>query len=96
MGGLIGLALSGVAWYGIKLIVAPAVIAETPLDIGKKWFVWVSLVVCLTTLSKFLSGFDTEHFARWVLAMFTFSLPAFLLGFAYGKFFKFKAQPTNT
>lgn len=87
--------VSAAVGYGIFRAVAPRGNAQSPTQMGRKWFAWSALVSTLTTLPKFVRTFDVDPFVVWMISLVTFGGIAFALGWVYGKFKGLKAPSVD-
>lgn len=78
--------VSAAVGYGIYRAVAPRGNAQSPSQMGRKWFAWTALVSSVTLLPKFFRTFDIDSFSVWmIIGIATYGGIAFCLGWAYGK-----------
>ena len=89
MGAIPSVLIAGVVAAIIFYLASPKGRVTTPSDIGRKWFSWAAVVICLAILPNYIRDTsDDVVLVKWVIDMVFFGGGAFLLGLAYGKFFK--------
>ncbi|GMV56777.1 MAG: hypothetical protein AMXMBFR6_25820 [Betaproteobacteria bacterium] len=72
--------------YGIYRAVTPKGNAQSPTQMGRKWFAWMALFSSVTLLPKFFRTFAIDPFAVWlIVGIVTCGGIAFGLGWIYGK-----------
>lgn len=84
-------ALAGAVGYGIYRLTNPKHKPASPLDLARKWFAWMAVLVSFATLPPFFRLFDVNSIAMWVIALVFYGGLAFGAGWLYGKFVKFSA-----
>lgn len=89
MGAIPSVLIAGIVGAFIFYLASPKVGLTTPSDIGRKWFAWAALIICLAILPNYIRDTsDDVVLVKWGIDMVFFGGGAFLLGWAYGKFFK--------
>lgn len=78
--------VSAAVGYGIFRTVAPKGNAQSPTQMGRKWFAWMALVSTVTLLPKFFRTFAVDPFAAWIINLVILGGIAFALGWVYAKF----------
>ena len=89
MGVAIALAIGYVLYRIIKTKDSPSKAS----DYGRNWMAWIVMISTMATLPNAINNPSPDTIAKGVVALIVFSLIAFLVGFAYGKF---KLRKTNT
>lgn len=92
---LITVGLGGAVGWGLKSLIGPAGQPNNAGELGRKWAGWIILAVCVSLLSKFFGKLDAVSFFKWLAGGGTWVAVAYVLGWVYGKFFKFKSTPTG-
>lgn len=77
--------IAGAIGYGIFWLIAPKGRAETPAQIGRKWFAWLAFAITITLLPKFVRTFDINPLAVWALNFIVWGFIAFIGGWLYGR-----------
>ena len=88
---LITAAASGAVGFGIYRLTHPKHQPGSPLDLGRKCFAWMAVVVSFATLPPFFRHFDADSIATWVFGLVVYGGLAFGAGWLYGKLVKFGA-----
>ncbi len=79
----VGIAVS--IGYVMFRVLSPMGRAETPTQMGQKWFAWVALATTILYLPKFLRTFHMDPFETWILNLMGIGGLAFVSGWLYGK-----------
>ncbi len=90
-GALITVAASGAVGYGIYRLTRPKYELASPLDLGRKCFGWMAVIVSFATLPPFFQHFDANSIATWVFGLVFYGGLAFGAGWLYGRLVKFRA-----
>lgn len=90
-GALITVAASGAVGYGIYRLTRPKYELASPLDLGRKCFGWMAVIVSFATLPPFFQRFDANSIATWVFGLVFYGGLAFGAGWLYGRLVKFRA-----
>jgi hypothetical protein len=77
-GALITVAASGAVGYGIYRLTRPKYELASPLDLGRKCFGWMAVIVSFATLPPFFQHFDANFIATWAFGL------VFYGGLAFG------------
>lgn len=78
----------GIGWW-LRDLIAPNGVSTTPAELGRSWAGWMVFIASVSLLSKFIGKLDADSLFMWLLAGGTWVAVAFILGWGYGKFFKF-------
>ena len=87
---VINVGLSFALGYAIYRVAAPRAAVSTPTQLGRKWFAWMAAIATVALMPRFFRTLDLNSFAVWLLNLIVWGGMAFLLGWVYGKFFRFK------
>ena len=87
---LITVGLGGVVGWWLKSLIGPAGQPNNAVELGRKWAGWIVLAVCFSMLSKFFGKLDAVSFFNWFAGGGIWVAVAYVLGWGYGNFFKFK------
>lgn len=87
LGGLIGL------W--LRSLISPEGRAESAHEVARVWAGWVIFATCITMLPGFIGKLDGLSFFKWFVGGGVFVAAAYLLGWAYGNFFRFRDGETH-
>jgi hypothetical protein len=86
------LGLAILVGIGLHRCVAGSGVPITPVEMGRRWLAWLTLIVSITVLPKFFRNLDGDSFAQWLIGLFVFAPLAFGLGWVYGKYWAFKSE----
>lgn len=89
------IAMAGAVGYGIYRAIAPKHKATGPVDIGRRWFAWMALLVTVSSLPPFFRLFNVDSILTWAIGLVFFGGLAFGLGWLYAKLFRFKGGNTG-
>lgn len=78
-------ALAGAVGYGIYQLVHPRRKSASSVDLGRKWFSWMAIIVSFATLPSFFRHFDANSIAIWLINLVFYGGLAFAAGWVYGK-----------
>ncbi len=87
---LITVGLGGAIGWWIKSLIDPVGSPTNPVELGRKWAGWIVLGICMSMLSQFFGKLDFLSLFKWLVGGGTWVAVAYVLGWVYGKFFKFK------
>ena len=98
--------MAGAVGYGIYCLTVPKrKLLVTATDVGRKWLAWTAMAVTVSTLPPFFRLYSADTFLKWVIGLVFYGGLAFVVGWIYGRIFKFKAaegrpfelgQPTSS
>lgn len=88
---LITVGLAGAVGWWIKSLIGPAGSPTNPKELGRKWAGWIVFGACMSMLSQFFGKLDFLSLFKWLAGGGIWVVVAYVLGWGYGKFFKFKS-----
>lgn len=88
---LITVGLGGMVGWWLQSLIGPAGQPNNAVELGRKWAGWVVLAVCFSMLSRFFGKLDAVTFFKMLGGGGTWVAVAYVLGWGYGKFFKFNS-----
>jgi len=91
--GAMGVAMALAIGYVLYRIIKTKDSPSKASDYGRNWMAWIVMISTMATLPNAINNPSPDTIAKGVVALIVFSLIAFLVGFAYGKF---KLRKTNT
>lgn len=87
---LLTVGLGGLAGLWLRSLVSPHGRAESAHDVARIWAGWVIFASCITLLPGFIGKLDGLSFFKWFVGGGILVAVAYLLGWAYGNFFRFR------
>lgn len=88
---LITVGLGGAVGWWIKSLIGPASEPKNANELGRRWAGWIVLGTCMSMLSQFFGKLDFLSLFKWLVGGGTWVAVAYVLGWVYGKFSKFKS-----
>lgn len=89
---LVTVGLGGLVGLWLRSLISPQGIAETAHEVARVWAGWVIFASCITMLPGFIGKLDGPSFFKWFVGGGVLVAVAYLLGWAYGNFFKFRNE----
>lgn len=93
LGIVINVTLALAVGYCFFRLISPRTVS-TPTDVGRKWSAWAALASTATMMPPFFRKLDINSFALWLLGLVVWGVAAFLLGWGYGRFVKYRNSST--
>lgn len=87
---IITVGLGGMVGWWLRKLIAPKGKPDSAHEVGRVWAGWVAFGVCLSLLTRFFGRLDLDSFAVLVAVGGIWIAFGYALGWAYGRFFKFK------
>jgi len=82
--------LGGVVGLWLRSLISPQGGAESAHELARVWAGWVIFASCITMLPGFIGKLDRLSFFKWFVGGGILVAVAYLLGWAYGNFFRFR------
>lgn len=79
----------GIGWWLRKLI-SPLHAPVNAIELGRQWAGWIVFAACVSLLSRFFGKLDFMSFFSWLVGGGIWSIVAFVVGWGYGRLFRFK------
>ena len=87
---LITVGLGGMVGLWLRSLISPQGGAESAHELARVWAGWVIFASCITLLPGFIGKLDRLSFFKWFVGGGILVAVAYLLGWAYGSFFRFR------
>jgi len=87
---LITVGLGGIVGLWLRSLISPHGGAESAHELARVWAGWVIFASCITVLPGFIGKLDRLSFFKWFVGGGILVAIAYLLGWAYGNFFRFR------
>ena len=98
------IALGGIVGLWLRNLISPEDSAESAHELARVWAGWIVFASCITLLPGFIGKLDRLSFFKWFVGGGILVAIGYLLGWAYGEFFRFRnghahpappGKPTN-
>lgn len=87
---LVTVGLGGLVGLWLRSLISPYGRAESAHDVARSWAGWVIFASCITMLPGFIGKLDGLSFFKWFVGGGILVAVAYLLGWTYGNFFRFR------